>query len=718
MAANLNDPQCLLPVNVDGIPASMLNTPRWAPWRAVWNIKRQKWDKVPHRADKPGAGLSNKTTKGWAPFHVALAAYLQNPDQFAGVGYLMTGPHGVTGVDLDHCRDPASGEIAPWAAEVVAKLDSYTEISPTGTGLHTIIAADLERDWTNHDRGIEMYGGTAARFLTITGQQVAGSPADVRVPRGGVLEQLAGRYRPVQTAAQVEDLHLPRLLGADELPELEDLDLPPHAKNFLLEGPEPGADRSRLLFATSIALNQLGLGRQVVLSLLEGNEHAMEVALDHRRQDYDKALRYLWKDHCGAGAARADGLRQLQLDQFEDMADAPPPAADSAPLVAGERPAPAPVARSGGVADDFDDMDDGLDLIYGPPANRDLSPTKLAPAGTRLPRFTPLSLTTFLQRPRPDWIIRGLVPRAGLAIIFGASGSGKTFLALDLSASIARGADWRGLRAAKGRVVYVVAEGAGGFRNRVEAYCEAHDVALADLDILVIPDAPNILDKAHIKELVEAIKKVAPVAVIVIDTYARVMAGGNENDAKDTGQAVAHCDLLHRVFKALVVLVHHSGKDAAKGARGSGALRAAADLEIEVIQTREYRAATVTKLKDGEDGKEYAFRLSEVVLGQDDEGFPITSCVVEVRDNIPKAERDKGPKGEIEKLICRQIEVLADLDDGRADRATLIETTYTELDFDPSGDKKDRRKEAIKRAITTLADRGVIKDDGFKLSIA
>lgn len=671
----------IIPPNVDGIPARMLDTPRWAPWRAVWNAKKQKYEKIPHRASRPEHGLSNKNQAGWVRFDVAMQAYLQHPDKFSGVGYLMTGKHGVTGVDLDHCV--TDGKIDDWALEVAAKLDSYTEISPSGTGLHIMVAGDVPEDWTNHDRGIEVYGGNEARFLCVTGKWVAGSPRDLRPPRDGALEQIEKRYKKVRSKAEVEDLHLPDLLPVELLPDLDDLGLPPHARNFLSEGPGPG-DRSQQLFATAIALNQAGLAPDEVLSVLESNEHAMELALEHRRQDYDKALRYLWKHSAQQGAARADEFKRLALDEFEDyepeQSDKPCPEVDSPP---GSRD---PV-------DDFEDLDAGTGASEPAPPVKTEKP----------PRFTPLSPSAFLKRKPGSWIIKNIVPRASLAVIYGASGSGKTFLTLDMTAAIARGALWRGAAVKKGRAVYVVAEGAAGFRNRLEAYCTFHGVDPGDFDIGVIPDAPNLLAKEDVRDLLKAIIAFGKVDLVVIDTYARAMAGGNENDAKDVGQAVAHCDLIHRKTGALVVLVHHSGKDATRGARGSGALRAAADLEIEVVQTREYRAATVTKQKDGEDGKEYVFKLAEVVIGEDEDGEPITSCVVEHRDGpAPRQAPDvKGNPAIVLKALTALIEL-----SGEVTYADALEAGVAQLPHDPT--KRDRRRDLVTVAIQTLESKGLI----------
>lgn len=708
MAVNPDLPPLLAPV-VDGIPASLLESPRWAPWRAEWNPGKKKYEKIPHRADRPSAGLSSKSTQGWSSFHKAMAVYQSDPERFAGVGYLMTGekvvgggagefhPHSITAIDLDHCVK--GGEVEPWAAEVVAKLDSYTEISPSGHGLRVMLVGAVARDWVNHERGIEVYGGTAARFVTITGQRVPGSPPTIRAARAGALDAIAARYRKAATSAQVVDLHLPSLVPDFLLPDIDDLDLPAHARNFLLDGPSPG-DRSRQLFAASIALQRAGLEPDVMLSLLEANEHAMEVALDHRRQDYDKALRYLWKDHCKAGEARSNELRQLDLSQFDDMTPGVPQVAAPAPAQGVDsieensaEVEQVDAQQAASVADDFEDM--------GADQEQRAAPRPAGAAPAKRARFSLVAPDEFLRRAPPNWIIRDVMPRAGLAVIYGDSGSGKTFFTLDLVAAVARGAEWRGKAVAKGRGIYIVAEGAGGFRNRLEAYCAAHDVDPASLDIRFITDAPNLLDKADIRELLIAILGYGKVDFIVIDTYARAMAGANENDAKDVGQAVAHCDAIHRKTGALVVLVHHSGKDVNKGARGSGALRAAADVEINVTKTREYRAASITKMKDGGDAQEFQFRLAETTIGQDEDGFPRTSCVVEHRDNLARRAPPGRPLTPMQQLVVTTLDTTNDLGDAGIHLADLQRLVADQIPKQEGKETDNRRRDAM-RAIDSL----------------
>lgn len=636
------------PFDGSAIPQALKEQRRWAPWRAVFNEKKNKFDKVPHRADRPEYGISSAKPEQWFSFEVALAAYRKNPKMFAGVGYCMTGQQDVVGVDMDHCVE--RGVVAPWAREVVAQLDSYTEISPSGTGLRLMVLGEVPSDWVNHDIGIEVYGGNEARFLTVTGEHLAGAPLDVRVPPEGVLKALESRYAKERRKADVIDLRMPEVLDDLMLPQVESLDVPHATREFLTEGLHSG-DRSRALFSAAVALYGAGLADDEVFSVLANSPHALEVALDHRRQDHDRALLYIWREHCCKGKARAAELAPLSMDDFEALPDEP-----------GAAPA--------------------------------------ADRGIKGERFRVQRADEFLQRRRASWIVKGVLPRAGLALLIGASGSGKTFFALDLVGAIAEGRDWRGRKVAKGRVAYICAEGAGGFRNRVEAYTEHHGIDRALFDVGVIPDAPNFLLGDDIKAVAAALRTFGKLDVIVVDTYAQVMPGGDENGGVDGGKVVKHCQLLHKLTGAVVLLVHHVGKDSSKGARGWSGLRAAADVEITVERAQDHRAATVTKQKDGEEGAEFGFKLNTVTIGQDDDGEDITSCVLEHTASAARSERKKDPAGAVQQLVLRVAQDMAGLVDDDVTVNSLLEGCVSQMAQDPT--KRDRRREMAFKALEGL----------------
>jgi hypothetical protein len=249
----------LLPFSDGGsIPPMLRAADRWAPWRAAWNVKRGKWDKIPMRADHPELGLSTANPDRWFTFTAALGAHQRAKGMLAGVGYCMTRPHGIVGVDLDNAM--VDGVAEPWAQEIIDRLGGYTETSPSGRGLRIFVLGEIESDWTNHEVGVEVYAGWTPRFLTLTGRRWPGSAVDVCQAKPGALAWLTETHRmsSEQKIAKGELPPLPLMLHPDDLPDLDDIGLPPRALDFLQSGETPG-DRSRTLHSTAVALFSAGL---------------------------------------------------------------------------------------------------------------------------------------------------------------------------------------------------------------------------------------------------------------------------------------------------------------------------------------------------------------------------------------------------------------------------------------------------------------------------
>lgn len=331
------------------------------------------------------------------------------------------------------------------------------------------------------------------------------------------------------------------------------------------------------------------------------------------------------------------------------------------------------------------------------------------------PRFAVQPAHVFADGPPPTWLIKGLLPKADLAVLFGESGSGKSFLALDLAVDVALGTPWRGKRTKRGRVVYIAAEGVGGFRNRLKALAMQRGLALDEIPVGVIPDAPDMLARADALDVAKAIVAAGGADLVVVDTWARVTSGANENSGEDMGRALNHCKGIHTATGALVLLVHHSGKDASKGARGWSGLRAAADVELEVLRNDNARSVTVTKQKDAEDGAEFGFRLNTVVLGVDSDGEEITSCVVAYNDDGAVKRTPRGPKGNIERLIISQLEEQIGLSGESVDVNILIELVKNQIPV--SEGVRDQRSRHILRALDSLRDCGRISVNGVEINL-
>lgn len=229
-------------------------------------------------------------------------------------------------------------------------------------------------------------------------------------------------------------------------------------------------------------------------------------------------------------------------------------------------------------------------------------------------------------------LIKGLLDQGAMTVLYGPSNVGKTFVAMDIAYHIAAGLPYDGRKTVKGCVIYVAAEGGKGAKRRVRALRDKYGAA--DVEFLLLPSSVDLRrPDADLKPLISAIQALGvPVLLIVIDTLSRAMAGGDENSSVDMGYIVNHFDALRAYTSAHLLIVHHSGKNLAQGARGHSLLRAATDTEIEIAD----RTIEVTKQRDLDGSWSSGFALEVRTLGVDADGDPITSCTVRLcgRDGV------------------------------------------------------------------------------------
>lgn len=281
--------------------------------------------------------------------------------------------------------------------------------------------------------------------------------------------------------------------------------------------------------------------------------------------------------------------------------------------------------------------------------------------GPSLPAAEPLAFTWAADYPTvtaPETIVGGLLEAGTLAVLYGEANTGKSTFALDLALAITRGEPWRGRTTRKGIVLWLALESAAGLRRRVVAHRVYHDTARAALfaDVTVAVSLLEVHDVASIIATIRAAESAAgeKCALLVVDTTARALAGGDENDGRDMGTLVRGCDLIRAETGAAVLLIHHSGKDSTRGARGHSSLRAAVDTELEVSGQANPRQARVTKQRDLPSGDVFAFDLEPVEIGQDPAtAAPITACVVVHRNDV--AAMGPRPKGKAQADILRAL---------------------------------------------------------------
>lgn len=251
-------------------------------------------------------------------------------------------------------------------------------------------------------------------------------------------------------------------------------------------------------------------------------------------------------------------------------------------------------------------------------------------------KLVPVPTSAFTPKPRPDtrykmksagdvlrsdpikWRIKGVIPERGIAAIFGPSGSGKSFLVVDMAINIAKGADWFGYRAKSCPVTYVCLEGEAGLSVRLAAFRTKGSIPKG---IEFIDQPVNLLAANDLRDLVQAIRaNQMSEGIVIIDTLNRAAPGADENSSAEMSQIINACKLIQQGAGGLVLLVHHSGKDATKGMPGHSSLHAALDAAIEVRRSGDDREWLVAKAKDGADGKAHPFMLEVVDMGEDEDG--------------------------------------------------------------------------------------------------
>ncbi|GAA0755192.1 hypothetical protein FHS52_000003 [Erythromicrobium ramosum] len=226
-----------------------------------------------------------------------------------------------------------------------------------------------------------------------------------------------------------------------------------------------------------------------------------------------------------------------------------------------------------------------------------------------------------------NYLIKGWLSVNGLSVIYGPSHAGKTFVAISLAMHLAAGEPWMGCKVNQGPVFYIAAEGGAGVLNRLAAF-KSEFPHMAGAPFTLLPIGVDLHASGDAKIIASLLTDTKP-ALIVVDTLARSIGEGDENTAKDTAMFVRNCDLMRELTGANVLIIHHTGKDEDRGARGSSALRAAVDTEILVSSAH---TITSQKQRDMVAPDPLHFTLRSVCLGLDEDGDPVTSAVVEQAD--------------------------------------------------------------------------------------
>jgi hypothetical protein len=714
--------------------AELVARPQWVCWKP--RLRGGKSTKPPINARTGGtASVSDPST--WTTFDRARGSV---PGEASGVGYVLRPEDSLVGVDLDGVRDLQTGELVDWAAEIIACGETYAEISPSGKGVRMFACGTIEKAIARSDISVEVY--SQGRYLTVTGNKLETAPDAINeAPR--TLERILARIEAHPPAPKGEVIQHPAAQPVGALSasssgpwrRINDLafanleawvpTLFPTARH------NPGADTWR------VASKDLGRDLEEDISISRAGAkdfgvHDMGDPRNGARTAIDLVIE--WR-----GAPGPKEAAQWLADQMGEELNPRDP--DAERLAAGVLE---------GAAAKYAAAEDAKAEAHGAAA-KDAKPAVLRDA-----KWHGDDDASVLQ----EWAVENLIPKTGVTILAGQWGVYKTFVAIDLSASIMTGLDFaRSPVRRTGGVLFFAAEGQSQVRPRLEGIARTKVTAAAMANDGVFPvdpakmpfvwleRCPALTSKTAAQEMKEIGRAAAgemsarfgfPLAMIVVDTMA---AAAKFDDANDAAQAQKVMDALAAVSLDIgcpVVVVDHFGKDASTGTRNSSAKEGAADVVLALLAERSITGnvsnarLAVRKQRAGDTGTEIPFDARKVVIGQLPDGKEVTTLTIEWSKPI---ESDAGAKADearpialssTSKILLRALEVVSDRarverpfgDDGPEVKAVEIDVLKSEFfasysvdartDSQSKRDVQEAKRKAFKRAMEDLQVKKII----------
>lgn len=302
--------------------------------------------------------------------------------------------------------------------------------------------------------------------------------------------------------------------------------------------------------------------------------------------------------------------------------------------------------------------------------------------------FRLFSRAQLRELPKPSWLVEGVLPANGLAVLYGPPSSFKTFLAISIAVSIAAGHNWCGRVTKAGSVLYVATEGLAAFQIRVLAYEQTHGISATNC--YFSDENFNLHEDRDIERLLQALaeENLEP-DLIVLDTLARLTPGADENKAQDMSADIRAMDKLRHAYSSTILIVHHTGKDG-DSERGSSALRGAADVMIKCKAASERSLSLeCTKMKDAETFRPATIELERVQIHSSDSSLAVANLHGEAKARSVREEA--------------ALKVLTEFGlTGATHKAWLNAYTTSTL----------RSKSTFERAVDELKENGAVRWDG------
>lgn len=266
-----------------------------------------------------------------------------------------------------------------------------------------------------------------------------------------------------------------------------------------------------------------------------------------------------------------------------------------------------------------------------------------APAGVLRPRI--LNEDQINDLSPPTYCIDKLVTERGFTLIWGKQASYKSFMALDMSMHLAYGQPYHGRETLPKTILYIAGEGVGGFKKRLAAWRKHWNVKGFSGTFYMLESGVNLVSQDAVNQLLADIAESGiKFDMLVVDTVARAMVGGEENDASGMGLFIQACDQIRHRLGCGLIAVHHSGKNSENGPRGSSSLSAAVDTEFFLDRIEGTQLVTVSckKQKDDEENEPFRFVAKKVDLSH--LGISGETSLVLISDNAAAGSQENEPK--------------------------------------------------------------------------
>lgn len=619
-------------VKFDGLPSDfpalreLMSRRQWVAWRY---LERDGDITKPPVNPHNGYGASHSDPSTWGTYEQA-SDYARKHG-LPGVGYVISDDDDFTGADLDDCRDNEFGGIDDWANEIVKLAETYTEVSPSGRGLRLIWRGKIDKTIKCDPAHVEVY--KHKRYLTITGNHIAGTPTDIReAPR----TELALR-------ARVEE-YRPTPAPAPELPARKSGGI---ISSALAQISAPGGGSGFFRSVNSAAMQNLGRWVPELFGSMAEFQN-------------------------GTGAWRISS-RNLGRNLQEDLSIAPNGIVDFGVHDMGDprlgKRTPIDLVL------EFGSQRTAADAAKWICDRVGLSPSALgwqdSQGATDTPSIVPATIATpnaaarfqfekigdLRKLPPVQWLVKGWIPETSIGIFYGKWAAGKSFIGFDLALSLAYGfQEWHGaeLPGESTDVLVIAREGHQGFVSRVDAFKKHHGLPDDDDHITFMRGSVSFMRDEEFAALCEAIRAVGiKFRLILVDTVARVLPGVDMNEQQTVTLFMERIAVLGAITGAAVIGVHHQNKNG--GMMGSAFFEANSDFVFEVTRTGDeempltHGEIQCTKMKDGEDRWKRGVKYDKIALSIADDGP--TSLVVSKIDKPMKASGEGWP----DRYMCHRV---------------------------------------------------------------